>query len=298
MNKKKYVAVSMLVLIIIVTIMLAYWLQKNKEPVTERVSYKVTETDANKKTTAMSVTESSMDNDSNDTTEDYQDECGDNIMMIGRVKIELLSADVLEGRDISAEMKYPVENFKSKELPAENLSEEITDWDAVCEASPEFKKLQESSYGEYTNEEAAEINERASDLIDSCTTTVVRPQKVYFIKCRLTNEGTQTVTNTLPLEVTSVSDTGEMTFREDLKYYDKPIYTDGDERSMKYFFFRLAGNESMECTIGLVVPQEFGENDHHYYGDRPLTANGEPCQYDPAALPNYVDIDALPKPEE
>ena len=85
MNKKKYVAVSMLVLIIIVTIMLAYWLQKNKEPVTERVSYKVTETDANKKTTAMSVTESSMDNDSNDTTEDYQDECGDNIMMIGRV---------------------------------------------------------------------------------------------------------------------------------------------------------------------------------------------------------------------
>ena len=80
-----------------------------------------------------------------------------------------------------------------------------------------------------------------------------------------------------------------------MRYFDKPIYTEGEGRSMRYFFFKLEGQESMECTIGLVVPQEFGENDHHYYGNAPEGSLG---QYDPTTLPNFVDIDALPRTEK
>ena len=247
----------------------------------------------------MTDTEAGSDSD-NATTEDYRGKSGDNILMIGSVKVELLSADVLDGRneEVSTETKYPVEYFKSQSLPADNVTEAVTDWDTILEVSPEFKEFNQAPFGTYTGEETVEKMESFSDLIDSYTTTVVRPQKVYFIKCRLTNESSSAAMDTLPLEVTSVSDTGKMTYREDLKYFDKPIYTEGEDRDKKYFFFKLAGHESMECTIGLVVPQEFDENDRHYYGDSPFDASGGSIQYDPTVLPNFVDIDALPKPEE
>lgn len=301
MAKKKMIISCVLILAVVVTGVAAYWLQKNKEPVSERIRRKTSETDTDEKTKAADVTDTEVGSDSdNATTEDYRGKSGDNILMIGSVKVELLSADVLDGRneEVSTETKYPVEYFKSQSLPADNVTEDVTDWDTILEVSPEFKEFNQAPFGTYTGEETVEKMESFSDLIDSYTTTVIRPQKVYFIKCRLTNESSSAAMDTLPLEVTSVSDTGKMTYREDLKYFDKPIYTEGEDRDKKYFFFKLAGHESMECTIGLVVPQEFDENDRHYYGDSPFDASGGSIQYDPTVLPNFVDIDALPKPEE
>lgn len=264
MAKKKMIISCVLILALVVTGVAAYWLQKNKEPVSERIRRKTSETDTTEKTKAADVTDTEAGSDSdNATTEDYRGKSGDNILMIGSVKVELLSADVLDGRneEVSTETKYPVEYFKSQSLPADNVTEDVTDWDTILEVSPEFKEFNQAPFGTYTREETVEKMESFSDLIDSYTTTVVRPQKVYFIKCRLTNESSRAATDTLPIEVTSVSDTGKMTYREDLKYFDKPIYTEGEDRDHKYFFFKLAGHESMECTIGLVVPQEFDEND-------------------------------------
>ena len=300
MNKRKCAVISVVVaLMLLLTGIVAYWLQKNKESVSDRINRKASETDAAEKVEAGNDTveqDSSKKTTTEEaTTEDYRQICGDNILMIGSVKVELLSADVLEGDDISAETEYPVEYFQYEELPASNLLEDITDWDSVWNASAELKEMKESPYNAYTDEEYDEIWARNQEVVDKYTYTKTMPQKVYFIKCRLTNEGSVAVTNTFPLEVTSVSETGELTSREDLRYFDKPIYTEGEGRSMRYFFFKLEGQESMECTIGLVVPQEFGENDHHYYGNIPEGSLG---QYDPTTLPNFVDIDALPRTEK
>ena len=300
MNKRKCAVISVVMaFMLLLTGIVAYWLQKNKESVSDRINRKASETDAAEKVEAGNDT---VEQDSSEettteegTTEDYRQICGDNILMIGSVKVELLSADVLEGDDISAETEYPVEYFQYEELPASNLLEDITDWDSVWNASAELKEMKESPYNAYTDEEYDEIWARNQEVVDKYTYTKAIPQKVYFIKCRLTNEGSVAVTNTFPLEVTSVSETGELTSREDLRYFDKPIYTEGEGRSMRYFFFKLEGQESMECTIGLVVPQEFGENDHHYYGNAPEGSLG---QYDPTTLPNFVDIDALPRTEK
>ncbi len=300
MNKRKCAVISVVVaLMLLLTGIVAYWLQKNKESVSDRINRKASETDAAEKVEAGNDTveqDSSKKTTTEEaTTEDYRQICGDNILMIGSVKVELLSADVLEGDDISAETEYPVEYFQYEELPASNLLEDITDWDSVWNASAELKEMKESPYNAYTDEEYDEIWARNQEVVDKYTYTKTMPQKVYFIKCRLTNEASVAVTNTFPLEVTSVSETGELTSREDLRYFDKPIYTEGEGRSMRYFFFKLEGQESMECTIGLVVPQEFGENDHHYYGNAPEGSLG---QYDPTTLPNFVDIDALPRTEK
>ena len=293
MNKRKCVVISVVMaFMLLLTGIVAYWFRENKDSVSD--NRKASETDAAEKVEAGNDTVE-QDSSEETTTEDYRQVCGDNILMIGSVKVELLSADVLEGDDISAETEYPVEYFKYKELPSSNMQEEILDRQAMYEESPEFEEFDKAPYDEYSYDEVIEIMDSYQYLFDKYTTTVTRPNKVYFIKCRLTNEGSATVTNTFPLEVTSVSETGELTSREDLRYFDKPIYTEGVGRSMRYFFFKLEGQESMECTIGLVVPQEFGDNDHHYYGNIPEGSLG---QYDPTTLPNFVDIDALPRTEK
>ena len=298
MNKRKCAVISVVAaFVILLTGIVAYWFRENKDSVSD--NRKASETDAAEKVEAGNDT---VEQDSSEettteeaTTEDYRQICGDNILMIGSVKVELLSADVLEGDDISTETEYPVEYFQYEELPAANRLEDITDWDSVWNESEELKEMHDAPYDAYTAEECDEIWARNQEVVDKYTYTKTMPQKVYFIKCRLTNEGTVAVTNTFPLAVTSVSETGELTSREDLRYFDKPIYTEGDGRAMRYFFFKLEGQESMECTIGLVVPQELGENDHHYYGNIPEGSLG---QYDPTTLPNFVDIDALPRTEK
>ena len=184
MAKKKMIISCVLILALVVTGVAAYWLQKNKEPVSERIRRKTSETDTTEKTKAADVTDTEASSDSdNATTEDYRGKSGDNILMIGSVKVELLSADVLDGRneEVSTETKYPVEYFKSQSLPADNVTEDVTDWDTILEVSPEFKEFNQAPFGTYTREETVEKMESFSDLIDSYTTTVVRPQKVYFI---------------------------------------------------------------------------------------------------------------------
>ena len=293
MNKRKCVVISVVMaFMLLLTGIVAYWFRENKDSVSD--NRKASETDAAEKVEAGNDTVE-QDSSEETTTEDYRQVCGDNILMIGSVKVELLSAEVLEGDDISEETEYPVEYFKYKELPAQNLQEEVIDWDAMYEESPEFEEFDKAPYDEYSYDEVIEIMDSYQYLFDKYTTTVTKPNKVYFIKCRLTNEGSVAVTNTFPLWVTSVSESGKLKSREVLEYFYKPIYTEGEGRSMRYFFFKLEGQESMECTIGLVVPQEFGENDHHYYGNIPEGSLG---QYDPTTLPNFVDIDALPRTEK
>ncbi len=260
----------------------AYMLQKNKETPEER-------SNTTKKTTTNASSENSTTSEKS-----VVEGVGDNVLMVGAIKIEMLSADVIEGSEISTENRYPVEYFRDQTLPDPEETEDIIDWDSIYEEAPEVKDVHLSDYDAYTAEESEEIMDRNQDVIDKYTYTKVKPRKFYFIKCKLTNMGNADVEDAFPYDVVYDSpEASEISYNEALCYYDKPIYTDGDERAMKYYFFRLKGHESMECTIGLAVPQEFDENEKHYYGSL-ITGN---FSYDPAKLPDYVDIDSLPKTE-
>lgn len=296
MRRKKWLVIAVFAITMLaISIDIAYRMQKNKESVNERIKRVASETDAETKNTDV-IAENEV-SDQEKTKETASEIIGDNILMVGTVKMELLSVDILEGDDIGSETRYPVEFFQNEKLPESNLEQEIVDWDSICEISPEVREAHMSGSDVYPVDKAMEVYDRNRDLIDQYTYTVIKPQKVYFIKCRLTNMFSYPVEDALPYEVTiKSSDTGAVTYQEDIRYFDKPIYTDDETRYTKYFFYKLDGYESMECTIGLVVAQEFGENEKHYYGKTPGGEN--PSDYDPSALPDFVDIDALPRTEE
>ena len=290
-KKRQILIICIAALIAIAFVALAYGLQKNRQTPEERIAKKASETDA--------VGEDNDDkNQKSDSPVNENEKAGDNVLMIGAVKMEMLSAKVFEGDDISSETEYPATYFKYQTLPDPEYTKEEKDWEAIYEEAPEYKKVHLADYGEYPIDYVMEIQDKYSDVIEKYTTTKTVQQKLYFIKCRLTNLSSAAIEATLPLDVTIVSaDTGEVkTFEEDLGYFDKPVYTEGDDRGHKYFWFKLDGKESMECTIGLLVSKEYGDNVKNYYGTS-IPSDTEGFAYDPSILPDFIDIDALPRTE-
>ena len=290
-KKRQILVISIVVLIAIAFVALAYGLQKNRKTPEERIAKKASETDAEGE-------DNDDKNQKSDSPVNENEKAGDNVLMIGAVKMEMLSAKVFEGDDISSETEYPATYFKYQTLPDPEYTKEETDWEAIYEEAPEVKDVRQAEYGVYSEEYWESVKAKYQDVIDRYTYTKTIPQKMYFIKCRLTNLSSAAIEDALPLDVTIVSsDTGEVkAFEEDLGYFDKPVYTEGDDRGHKYFWFKLDGKESMECTIGLLVSKEYGDNVKNYYGES-IPSDTEGFAYDPSILPDFINIDALPQTE-
>ena len=289
--------VVLIILILAVTGIVAYSFQKNKESTSDRVSRIASETDAKK------ADASETENGTEDDTEDKREGCGDNILMKGCAQIEMLSVDILEGEELANETRYPAQYFINQELPVAGYTNERIDWDAIYAEAPEVEKVRMADYGVYDEEETLAVMDKYADVIEKHTVNIEVTNRVYFVKCRITNVSSTSPIETLfPMDVIYKSeDTDEQGYYEALRYFDKPVYTEGDDRK-KYFTIKLDAGETMECTLGLSVPsdirdlpsQDYGEHVKHYYGE--LIASGT-TKYDPSLYPNYVDLDALPKTE-
>ena len=296
-RKKDILMVVLIILILAVTGIVAYSFQKNKESTSDRVSRIASETDA-KKTEA-----SETKNITEDDTEDKREGCGDNILMKGCAQIEMLSVDILEGEELANETRYPAQYFANQELPDAGHTNERIDWDAVYAEAPEVKKVRQADISEYSADEKVAVRDKYADVIEKHTAYIEVTNRVYFVKCRITNVSSTTPIETLfPMDVIYKSeDTDEQVYNEALCYFDKSVYTEGEDRK-RYFTIKLDAGETMECTLGLSVPsdirdlpsQDYGEHVKHYYGE--LIASGT-TKYDPSLYPNYVDLDALPKTE-
>ena len=215
----------------------------------------------------------------------------------------MLSVDILEGEELANETRYPAQYFINQELPVAGYTNERIDWDAIYAEAPEVEKVRMADYGVYDEEETLAVMDKYADVIEKHTVNIEVTNRVYFVKCRITNVSSTSPIETLfPMDVIYKSeDTDEQGYYEALRYFDKPVYTEGDDRK-KYFTIKLDAGETMECTLGLSVPsdirdlpsQDYGEHVKHYYGE--LIASGT-TKYDPSLYPNYVDLDALPKTE-
>ena len=296
-RKKDILMVVLIILILAVTGIVAYSFQKNKESTSDRVSRIASETDAKK------ADASETENGTEDGTEDKREGCGDNILMKGCAQIEMLSVDILEGEELANETRYPAQYFINQELPVAGYTNERIDWDAIYAEAPEVEKVRMADYGVFDEEETLAVMDKYADVIEKHTVNIEVTNRVYFVKCRITNVSSTSLIETLfPMDVIYKSeDTDEQGYYEALRYFDKPVYTEGDDRK-KYFTIKLDAGETMECTLGLSVPsdirdlpsQDYGEHVKHYYGE--LIASGT-TKYDPSLYPNYVDLDALPKTE-
>ena len=296
-RKKDILMVVLIILILAVTGIVAYSFQKNKESTSDRVSRIASETDAKK------ADASETENSTEDGTEDKREGCGDNILMKGCAQIEMLSVDILEGEELANETRYPAQYFGNQELSDAGHTNERMDWDAIYAEAPELKKVREADYGVYDGDEIDAVMNKYADVIEKHTVNIEVTNRVYFVKCRITNVSSTTPIETLfPMDVIYKSeDTDEWGYHEALCYFDKAVYTEGDDRK-RYFTIKLDAGETMECTLGLSVPtdirdlpsQDYGEHVKHYYGE--LIGSGM-SKYDPSLYPNYVDLDALPKTE-
>ena len=245
MKKKRYLVMTVAAVLIMAAVAAsAYVLQKNRETPEDRALRKSSEA-------ASEETDSEASGNKTGEKISEKEGVGDNVLMSGAVKIELLSADVYTGDEITTEDKYPVEYFRSETLPEPESEEEITDWDALYEEAPGYKEFQESA-------------------------------------------GDAVVKNVVPYDIVErIPGESEVSFVEGMVYFDKSVHTEGDDRASWYYLYRLEGHETMECTIGLVVPQEPEDGVKYYYG-QVITGY---FTYNPADLPDFVDLDALPKPE-
>ena len=296
-RKKDILMVVLIILILAVTGIVAYSFQKNKESTSDRVSRIASETDAKK------ADASETENGTEDGTEDKREGCGDNILMKGCAQIEMLSVDILEGEELANETRYPAQYFINQELPVAGYTNERIDWDAIYAEAPEVEKVRMADYGVYDEEETLAVMDKYADVIEKHTVNIEVTNRVYFVKCRITNVSSTSPIETLfPMDVIYKSeDTDEQGYNEALCYFDKSVYTEGEDRK-RYFTIKLDAGETMECTLGLSVPtdirdlpsQDYGEHVKHYYGE--LIASGT-TKYDPSLYPNYVDLDALPKTE-
>ena len=296
-RKKDILMVVLIILILAVTGIVAYSFQKNKESTSDRVSRIASETDAKK------ADASETENSTEDGTEDKKEGCGDNILMKGCAQIEMLSVDILEGEDLANETRYPAQYFINQELPVAGYTNETIDWDAIYAEAPEVEEVLMADYGVYDEEETLAVMDKYADVIEKHTVNIEVINKIYFVKCRITNVSSTSPIETLfPMDVIYKSeDTDEQGYYEALRYFDKSVYTEGEDRK-RYFTIKLDAGETMECTLGLAVPsdirdlpsQDYGEHVKHYYGE--LIASGT-IKYDPSLYPNYVDLDALPKTE-
>ena len=82
-------------------------------------------------------------------------------------------------------------------------------------------------------------------MIDKHTQTVVKTNKLYFIKCRLTNTGDAVVKNVFPYDIVErIPGESEVSFVEGMVYFDKSVHTEGDDRASWYYLYRLEGHET------------------------------------------------------
>ena len=291
-KKRNVIIIGFIILMVVMVGVIAYKLQSNKESTSDRIQRKASETDAEKEKAGS-------------TEKAYDDGCGDNILNVGSAQIEMLSVDILEGEELANETKYPVENFYKKCMPVAEYTNTHVDRDTMFAESPEFEKaFTTPTRNEEEFQQRKEALEKYADFIEEHTTEVIVTNKIYFVKCRITNTSGVDIDTALPLCVTYVSqDTGAVSYMESLRYFDKSAYTEGDDRLHKFYNFKLGAHETMECVIGLAVPADIEETQprdwgnvvYHYYGaDIPDGSSA----YDPDAFPNLIKLDDLPRTED
>ena len=216
---------------------------------------------------------------------------GDNVVAdeSKHLKIELISYEKTSKPDPD---KYLAEYFKDGEPPEEIPAVEETDWDAVYAEAPELDKIHSADFGVYSREEILAANEKYKDIIDKYTKENVNGGSYYFIKCKVTNMTDEDIEMNLFYNTLFRSQDGkEITYEENLCYFDKPENTEGDSRANKFFIRVYHAGETIECTLGFAVRSEFGAGETIYFGYPPT--DDEP--YDPDDVPDLVRLDLIPE---
>lgn len=191
----------------------------------------------------------------------------DNILYKNNLSIEILSCEMIEDIDIENQTTYKAEWFCTGELPDAEYTEKYIDRDAIKEACPELRDLWEND--NYTMEETKEIYNRNLDVIEQHTKMLHPKTRYYFVKCRITNLFGKINETSLELDIFISPDDNEylaLATHESAVYFDKAIYTTGEEREKRFFWYAFEEDEVLECVLGYEIKEEWNENEKYYLG--------------------------------
>lgn len=299
MKKSGKVAVAILVAVLICMGVVVNGIEKNKQSPTERGSGEDTrqtadvteDADVQEMSSEAATEEAASEQPLSETW--WFDTPGDAVVsdIFKSLKIELVSYDVVSQPDPDI---YPAEYFVDGETPAKLPVSEETDWEKVYAEAPELDRIHSATYGVYTREEIMAANEKYQDIIDKYTTKNTNGGGYYFIRCRVTNMTDEDVDSNLFYDVLYKSaDGSEVTYDENICYFDKAVNVEGEARDHRFYFINYPVGETVECTLGFAVRNKFGDDDVLYFGFPPT--GDDP--YDPDDVPDLVRIDNIPRIE-
>lgn len=201
-------------------------------------------------------------------TADTQEQTESMTMTYGSLSYAFLSYEVIDDSEIASQTTYPAECFYEGELPDPDATEEYIDREAIMEQCPELKEMWEDTENEkYSFEEQKEIYNANLDVIEANTYEIPSERYYVFVKVRITNLTDRRIEQYLnELDcVASSADLEEHGSRttNTMCYFDKSVYTEGDDRTHLYFLHTFEPNETLECTLGFWGKDEI-ENPEYY----------------------------------
>ncbi len=188
-----------------------------------------------------------------------------NILYTDNLSVEIVSCEVLEDTEIESQTTYQPQYFKSGNLPDADYLEEYVDYETIKKVCPELRNLWESD--DYTIEEEKEIYERNLDVIDQYTTMEHPKTKYFFVKCRITNLSEKIHEASVALDTFISSDQSEyLAMHECAVYFDRAVYTTGEDREKSFFWYTFEQEEVLECVIGYEIKEEWNADEIYYLG--------------------------------
>lgn len=275
MNKKmKLLTVMLLCFIVIVSVFSIWLIEKNKKPPAERNQQKDIEITKSSEAVSQTVT---------------SEEPKENVIKTTSLKYELLSYEIIADTDIEKQISYQAEYFRNGELPDSDYTEEIIDYEAVEKECPELKAMWEESES-YTVQEVKDIYQANIDVIQKYTSFKHPKTQYLFVKCKISNRSGRKMDTDLTLYSFVVSADGKNSAYSDNQcYFDKAVNVVGDMRDSRFFWYTFDEDETIECTLGFAIKEEFGANEQFYVGLVPAGADS----VDPEHTENIVKVEEI-----
>ncbi len=185
------------------------------------------------------------------------------------LEFEFLSYEIVEDTEIEKQAAYKAEYFYDGELPDADYQEEVIDYERAEKECPELRDIwAEDADDRYTYEEIADIYNKH---IGEYTSMQHLKTRYLFVKCRIRNLRDKSIEESVSMDYGTVSGDGkDYAYHDGGIYFDKPMHVEGEDRSHSFFYYTFEPGETLECTFGMEIKQEFGEDEEYYIGFKPL----------------------------
>lgn len=221
----------------------------------------------------------------------------------GKFTYEILAWERIDDTEIETQETYPEEHFRDGIPDADYEIEMVYDYEALFSDYPGYEELFMNRYTYEQDDYFAQIEKYEIDEASYRQTT--HPEtRYFFFRMKITNttdKDQELVLNELNL-IHANRNNGFALYTDGICYFDKAVYTEGEERLHQFTWYNMKPGETLECTVGYEM-RTYGikwmfpeEDDVVYIGI--ISPQMESQWINPVVSKNVVRVDDLPPMEE